>query len=203
MQYSAKLETLHPLLDFLGIIVAAALVNNVALVQFLGVSFFIANSNRLQSAIELGMLSFIALFISSALNLILYRWILAPLNLDILRLVLFVMISSAVAFYLVRIVSNYFPLTWRRHELAILLIAGNSAVIGVSLMLSTSIMPLLEALTYSFGAAFGFALVLVGFAALRERLANADIPLPFQGAPIQFLSAAIVAMVLLGFAGLV
>ncbi len=191
------------MLDFLGIIVAAALVNNVALVQFLGVSFFIANSNRLQSAIELGMLSFIALFISSALNLILYRWILAPLNLDILRLVLFVMISSAVAFYLVRIVSNYFPLTWRRHELAILLIAGNSAVIGVSLMLSTSIMPLLEALTYSFGAAFGFALVLVGFAALRERLANADIPLPFQGAPIQFLSAAIVAMVLLGFAGLV
>lgn len=191
------------MLDYLGIIVAAALVNNVALIQFLGVSSFFANSNRLQSAIELGLLSFLALFLSSAINLLLYRLILGPLNLDILRLIAFVIISSLVAFYLVKFVAGRYPQSWRRHELAISLIAGNSAVIGVSLLVSTSIMSIGAALLYCFGAALGFALMLIGFAALRERLAYAAIPRAFQGAPIQLISAAIIAMTLLGFAGLV
>ncbi len=191
------------MLDYLGIIVAAALVNNVALVQFLGVSSFFANSNRLQPAIELGLLSFLTLFLSSAINLLLYRLILAPLNLDILRLIVFVIVSSLVAFYLVKFVANRYPLSWRRHELAISLIAGNSAVIGVSLMLSTSIMSVSAALFYCFGAALGFALILICFAALRQRLAYGETPRPFQGAPIQLISAGIIAMALLGFAGLV
>ena len=189
--------------ELIGIIVTAALVNNVALVQFLGVSSFFANTNRLQSAIELGILSFLVLFSASVCNLLLYRWLLAPLGLEILSLVSFVAVSTSIAFYLVRVIAKKFPLSFRRHELAIALVGGNSAVIGVSLMLSTSIMPVVAGLAYSLGAALGFALILICFAALRQRLAYADIPKAFQGAAIHFVSAAIVAMVLLGFAGLV
>ena len=189
--------------ELTGIIVTAALVNNVALVQFLGISSFFANSNRLQSAIELGLLSFLVLLSASACNLLIYRWLLAPLGLEILSLVSFVTVSSSIAFYLVKIVAKKFPLTFRRHQLVIVLVGANSAVIGISLMLSASIMPLIAGLAYSLGAARGFALILIGFAALRQRLAYADIPKAFQGSAIHFVSAAIVAMVLLGFAGLV
>lgn len=189
--------------DFLGIIVAAALVNNVALVQFLGVSAFYSSSNRLQSAFELAALSFLALFCSATLNLFLYRWILSPLGLDILSLLIFVSVSSAVSYILVKLVSTYYPVTLKRHDLSISLIAGNSAVIGVSLQTSTSIAPLSAAILINLGAALGFALVLIGFAGLRERLAYAQIPDAFRGAPIHFVSAAIISMVLLGFAGLV
>lgn len=191
------------MLEFFSIIVAAALVNNIALVQLLGVSSFFANSGRLQSAIELGLLSFIAIFLSSIINILLYRWVLAPLNLHVLRLLLFVLVSSSVGFNLAKLITKNYPLTWRRHELAILLIAGNSAVVGVSLTISTSVMNIVAALIYSFGAALGFVLLLIGFAALRERLSCAEIPLPFQGAPIHLISAAIIAMILLGFEGLV
>jgi len=191
------------LFDFLGIIVAAALVNNVALVQFLGVSAFYSGSNQLQSAYELGLLNFLALLLTTTISLLLYRWILLPLNLEILSLLVFINVSFGVAFLLMKVVTDHYPLSLRRQELSIFLLAGNSAVIGVSLQTSTSIMPIVHAVGYNLGTALGFSFVLIGFAALRQRLSYADIPESFRGAPIHFVSAAIISMVLLGFAGLV
>ena len=187
----------------LSTIVAAALVNNVILVQFLGVSSLFAYSNRLRSALELALLSFLVLFLASLINLLLYRSVLAPLGLENLKLIVFIGISSSICTGLGILVEHYYALSMQRHRFAFYLVGGNSAVIGISLINSVSVLSIAESFAYSLGAAAGFAFVLIGFAALRQRLETADLPAPFRGYPINLISAGIIAMCLLGFAGLV
>jgi electron transport complex protein RnfA len=186
-----------------SIIVAAALVNNMVLIQSLGVSSLFAYSNRLRNAIELALVSFLVIFLASAINLILYRGLLAPLGLEYLALLCFVGVSSILTLLVLHSLEKYFPLSMRRQRLAFYLIAGNSSIIGLSLLNTASERSVVDCLAYSFGAAMGFALVLLAFTALRQRLDAADVPAPFRGAAIQLISAGIAAMCFLGFAGLV
>ena len=186
-----------------SIIVAAALVNNMVLIQSLGVSSLFAYSNRLRNAIELALVSFLVIFLASAINLILYRGLLAPLGLEYLALLCFVGVSSILTLLVLHSLEKYFPLSMRRQRLAFYLIAGNSSILGLSLLNTASERSVVDCLAYSFGAAMGFALVLLAFTALRQRLDGADVPAPFRGAAIQLISAGIAAMCFLGFAGLV
>ena len=186
-----------------SIIVAAALVHNMVLIQSLGVSSLFAYSNRLRNAIELALVSFLVIFLASAINLILYRVLLAPLELEYLALLCFVGVSSILTLLVLHSLEKYFPLSMRRQRLAFYLIAGNSSILGLSLLNTASERSVVDCLAYSFGAAMGFALVLLAFTALRQRLDGADVPAPFRGAAIQLISAGIAAMCFLGFAGLV
>ena len=96
-----------------------------------------------------------------------------------------------------------FPLTARRHLLAILLLSANSAVIGLSLLNTESLRSTGELLVYCIGAALGFSLTLLAFAALRQRIDTCDAPHAFRYSPLYLISAGIAAMAMLGFAGLV
>ena len=186
-----------------SIIVAAALVNNMVLIQSLGVSSLFAYSDRLRNAIELALVSFLVIFLASAINLMLYRGLLTPLGLEYLALLCFVGVSSILTLLVLHSLEKKFPLSIRRQRLAFYLIAGNSSIIGLSLLNTASTRSVVDCLAYSFGAATGFALVLLAFTALRQRLDGADVPAPFRGAAIQLITAGIAAMCFLGFAGLV
>ena len=186
-----------------SIIVAAALVNNMVLIQSLGVSSLFAYSDRLRNAIELALVSFLVIFLASAINLMLYRGLLTPLGLEYLALLCFVGVSSILTLLVLHSLEKKFPLSMRRQRLAFYLIAGNSSIIGLSLLNTASARSVVDCLAYSFGAAMGFALVLLAFTALRQRLDGADVPAPFRGAAIQLITAGIAAMCFLGFAGLV
>ncbi len=188
---------------YLSIIIAAALVNNVVLVQLLGVSSLFLSNSRLQNTIELAILNFIVLFSAAVINLLLFRFILLPLGLGFLKLLFFVAISSSITKLLLQWLEQRFPLSLRQQKLAFYLTGGNSAVIGVSLLNTVSRLSIPQSIAYSLGAALGFSLLLVAFAALRLRLDSAEVPAPFRGTAIQLISAGIVAMFLLGFAGLV
>ncbi len=188
---------------YLSIIIAAALVNNVVLVQLLGVSSLFLSNSRLQNTIELAILNFIVLFSAAVINLLLFRFILLPLGLGFLKLLFFVAISSSITKLLLQWLEQRFPLSLRQQKLAFYLTGGNSAVIGVSLLNTVSRLSIPQSIAYSLGAALGFSLLLIAFAALRLRLDSAEVPAPFRGTAIQLISAGIVAMFLLGFAGLV
>jgi Na+-translocating ferredoxin:NAD+ oxidoreductase subunit A len=189
--------------SYLGIIIGAALVNNIFLVQLLGVSSLFLSSNRLQNAIELALLNLLVLFLASTLNLLLFNWLLEPLGLQFLSIICFVGISSSLTILILESIKRKLPISIRRQRLAFYLTSGNSAILGISLMNSNSLLSLPQSIAYNFGNALGFALMIVAFAALRLRLDCADIPAPFRGAAIQLISAGIVSMCLLGFAGLV
>ncbi len=188
--------------NYLSIIVAAALVNNLVLVQLLGVSSLFYSTSRLQQSIEFALFNFLVLFLASTGNLLIFRFLLVPFGLEFLKLLSFVATSALLTTVLLNLLAARLPLTARQQGLALFLTGGNSAVLGTSLLSSNSIYTVSESIAFSFGAALGYSLLLVAFAALRIRLELADVPTPFRGTAIQLVSAGIVAMCLLGFAGI-
>ncbi|MBL4581985.1 MAG: electron transport complex subunit RsxA [Gammaproteobacteria bacterium] len=188
--------------NYLSIIVAAALVNNLILIQLFGVSSLFYATKRLPQAIEFALFNFVVLFLSLIINLSIYRLILVPLHLEFFRLIVFVATSALLTTLFLHLVTRHFPFSARQQGLLLFLIGGNSAVLGATLSSSTSVLGLSESIAYSFGAALGYSLMIVGFAALRMRLELADVPAPFQGHAIQLITAGLVAISLLGFAGL-
>lgn len=184
-------------------IIAAALVNNLALVQLLGVSTFFSASRQVSAAAELALLSFLVLFPAACINLLLQALVLEPLHLEFLRLFLFVAVSAGITGLLARQLVNVFPLLARRHIRAVLLMCSNSAVIGLSFLQGSSLSSLPMKLVYSFGAAAGFSMSLLLFAALRQRIDQGSSPAALRGIPLYLISAGIASMALLGFAGLV
>lgn len=188
--------------EILGIILATAVVNNIVLVQLTGVSALFAYSGRLQQALELAVFSFLVLCLTVLFASLLDRFVLTPLGLTALRLFLFVATSAALATGLALFLRKQLPLSWRRQELALLMVGANSAIIGLALRQAERSLGILESLLEALGAGLGFALLLLAFAALRERLRNPAIPLIFRGPAIQLITTGILAMSLLALGGL-
>jgi electron transport complex protein RnfA len=183
------------------IIIAAAVVNNFVLIQFLGLCPFMSASRQVEGAIGMALATGLVLTTASALGYLVEAFLLVPLGLEYLRLIAFVLIIGA-AVQLVDLVGRRVsPLLHRVLGLYIPLIASNCAVLGVALLNSAASRSLLAAVFYGAGAALGFGLVLALLAGLRERLALADVPAPFRGSPIALILAGILSLAFLGFAG--
>ncbi len=184
-------------------VLAAALVNNLVFVHLVGISSLLFHSQRLKNSIEFSFLAAVQVFLSTTFNLLLYRWVLSPLELELINLVVFISISAAVGIGLVKLIDWKLPLTAHRQRIAVSLLSVSSAIVGAALINTTSLLSTIELVTFCFGTALGFALTLVAFAALRQRIDHDGIPATFRGAPLELISAGIIAMAFLGFAGLV
>ncbi len=189
--------------EFMSLIIAAALVNNLVFIQLLGISCFFHSSNRLGPAIELSLFTGVVFILTSLVAQVLFQFVLQPLGLELFKLVSFLVVSGTFSTVLAVLVREHFPLSYRGNHLLFHFAGGNSAVVGLALNNSFSEQPFLSIMVYSFGAALGFGLVVIGFAAMSLRLSTANVPSPFRDAPILLLSAGIAAMGFLGFAGLV
>jgi electron transport complex protein RnfA len=183
------------------IIIAAALVNNFVLVQFLGLCPFMGASRRVEGAIGMGLATGLVLTMASALGFLVETLLLAPFGLEYLRLIAFMLVIGAAVQLTELLVRRVSPLLHRVLGLYIPLIASNCAVLGVALLNSTASRSLLASVFYGAGAALGFGLVLSLLAGLRERLELADVPAPFRGSPIALIVAGILSLAFLGFAG--
>lgn len=187
--------------ELMLIMLAAALVNNFVLVQFLGLCPFMGASRRVEGALGMGLATGLVLTSASGLSYLVERWLLVPLDLEYLRLVAFILVIGAAVQLTELLIRKLSPLLYRVLGLYIPLIASNCAVLGVALLNSTASRSLVAALFYGAGAALGFALVLALLAGLRERLESADVPVPFRGAAIAFVTAGIMSLAFLGFTG--
>lgn len=183
------------------IVVAAALVNNFVLVQFLGLCPFMGASRRLEGAIGMGLATGLVLTTASGLSYLVERFLLQPFELEYLRLVAFILVIGAAVQFTETMIRKLSPMLYRVLGLYIPLIASNCAVLGVALLNSNASRSLIAALFYGAGAALGFGLVLALLAGLRERVEAADVPRPFQGTAIAFITAGIMSLAFLGFTG--
>lgn len=183
------------------IIIAAALVNNFVLVQFLGLCPFMGASRRVEGAIGMGLATGLVLTTASGLSHIVERSVLIPLELEYLRLISFILIIGAAVQLTELFIRRFSPLLHRVLGLYIPLIASNCAVLGVALLNSSASRSLLAAIFYGAGAALGFGLVLSLLAGMRERLELADVPAPFRGSSIALITAGILSLGFLGFTG--
>ena len=188
--------------DLILILVATVLVNNFVLVRFLGLCPFMGVSRNLEAAFGMSLATAFVLTLSSAIAYLLHEYILLPLDLEYLKTVSFILVIAASVQFTEIMVRRLSPLLEQILGIYIPLIATNCAVLGVALLNVQQANGFVQSVFYGFGAAGGFALVLVLFAAIRERLDAADIPLPFRGTAIALMTAGIMSLAFMGFSGM-
>jgi electron transport complex protein RnfA len=159
-------------------------------------------SQRLDAALGLSLATAFVLTLSSGLSWALQAWLLVPLQLDHLRTLGFILVIAAVVQFTELLMRSRAPLLYRVLGLYLPLITTNCAVLGVALLNVQARHSLLEALLYGLGAAAGFALVLLLFAQLSQRLALADTPAALRGTPIALITAGLMALAFMGFVGM-
>ena len=189
--------------DYSVLLIGAILVNNFVLVQFLGLCPFMGVSNKLETAMGMSMATTFVLTLASAVSNLTYHFLLLPLGLGYLKTIAFILVIAVVVQFTEMVVRKSSPLLYRVLGVYLPLITTNCAVLGVALINISKDHSFMQALFYGFGAAVGFSLVLVLFAAMRERLAVADVPEPFKGAAIGMITAGLMSLGFMGFAGLV
>lgn len=189
--------------EYFLILVSTVLVNNFVLVQFLGLCPFMGVSNKLESAMGMSLATTFVLTLSSIASYLTFHYLLVPLDLTYLRTISFIMVIAVVVQFTEMMVRKTSPLLHQVLGIFLPLITTNCAVLGVALLSLNRQSSFMEATLYGFGAAVGFSLVLIMFAAMRERLAAADIPKPFRGAAIAMITASLMSLAFMGFSGLV
>jgi len=184
------------------ILIGAILVNNFVLVQFLGLCPFMGVSGKLETALSMALATTFVLTLASASSHLVYHYLLAPFGLEYLNIIAFILVIAALVQFTEILVRHSSPLLYRVLGVFLPLITSNCAVLGVALLNVGAARSFTGAVLYGLGAALGFSLVLVLFAALRERLDAADVPMPFRGPAIAMVTAGLMALAFMGFTGL-
>ena len=188
--------------QLIPLLIGTILVNNFVLVQFLGLCPFMGVSNKLETAIGMSAATTFVLTLASVCSYLSFTYILQPLGLEYLRTITFILVIAVVVQITEMYLHKASPLLYRVLGVFLPLITTNCAVLGVALININKQHSFLESAIYGFGAALGFSLVLVLFAAMRERLAVADVPEPFKGPAIGMVTAGLMALAFMGFQGL-
>jgi electron transport complex protein RnfA len=189
--------------EYLLLLVGTVFVNNIVLVKFLGLCPFMGVSRKVETAIGMSAATTFVLTLSAILSYMINSWILAPLGLEFLRTIAFIIAIAAVVNFTELVVHKTSPLLYNVLGIFLPLITTNCAVLGVALINVQEANSFLQSAVYGFGATLGFSLVLILFAAMRERINVADVPVPFQGAAIGLVTAGLMSLAFMGLGGLV
>jgi Na+-translocating ferredoxin:NAD+ oxidoreductase subunit A len=187
--------------ELLLIALGAALVNNFVLVQMLGVCPFIGGSQRVEGALGLSLSMGLVLTVAAGATQLVDRYVLRPYGLEYLRLFALVLVIGVGVAAIDLAIRRFSPVLQRMLGLYVPVVATNCAVLGVALINTAASRSFVAALFYGTGAAVGFGLALTLFASLRERVVLADVPFAFRGAPITFITAGILSLAFMAFAG--
>ncbi|TCS61730.1 electron transport complex subunit RsxA [Varunaivibrio sulfuroxidans] len=188
--------------DYILLLIGATLVNNVVLVRFLGLCPFMGVSNKVDAAIGMGLATTFVLTLAAVAGWAIEHFILVPLGVGYLRIMSFILVIAAVVQFTEMVIRKISPALYQVLGIFLPLITTNCAVLGVALINVQQKNSFIESLLFGFGSSLGFTLVMAVFAGMRERMALADIPEAFSGAPISFITAGLLSLAFMGFSGL-
>ena len=188
--------------SYLFVIIGAVLVNNVVLVRILGLCPFMGVSKKLETAVGMGAATTFVLTLGCGTSYLIDHYVLMPAGVEYLRTLAFIVIIAAIVQVTELVIQKTSPVLHQVLGIYLPLITTNCAVLGIPLLNVALHHDLLESLLFGFGSSVGFSLALVLFAGIRERLDGADVPLPFKGTAIAMVTAGIMSLAFMGFAGL-
>ena len=188
--------------EYLLLLVSAALVNNVILARFLGLCSFMGVTTRVDTAVGMGMATTFVITVSSMADWAVETWLLQPFGLGYLRTVTFILVIAGAVQFTEMAVRKLSPSLFQMLGIYLPLITTNCAVLGVALLLVEGKMGFLTSTLFAFFSSLGYSLVMVMFAGLRERLAVSDAPRLFEGPPLGFITASLLALAFMGFSGI-
>jgi len=171
-------------------------------VKFLGLCPFMGVSRKLETATGMALATTFVLTLSSATSYLINEYLLVPLELEYLRTITFILVIAVVVQFTEMYVHKTSPLLYQVLGIFLPLITTNCAVLGVALLNIQEKHNFMQSVVYGFGAAVGFSLVLILFAAMRERIAVADVPEAFRGPAIALVTAGLMSLAFMGFSGL-
>ena len=189
--------------EYLLLLIGTVLVNNFVLVKFLGLCPFMGVSRSVDTATGMALATTFVLTLSSICSYLANEYLLEPLGLEYLRTITFILVIAAVVQFTEMVVHKTSPLLYKVLGIFLPLITTNCAVLGVALLNVQQHFNFIESAVYGFGAAVGFSLVLILFSSIRERVAAADVPLPFRGPAIALVTAGLMSLAFMGFSGLI
>lgn len=190
-------------MEYLLFLIATVLVNNVVLVSFLGLCPFMGVSSKLEPSLGMSLATTLVMTLGGISSWLLEHYVLQPLDIGFLRIVGYILIIATLVQFIELAIRKISPKLHRSLGIYLPLITSNCAVLGVPLISVRENHDLTQAALFGFGAALGFSLIMVIFAGLRERLALANVPASFAGAPIAFVTAGLLALAFMGFGGLI
>ena len=188
--------------NLLLIIVSGALINNVVLSQFLGICSFLGVSQQMKASASLGGAVIFVITIASAVANLLYTYVLAPLELDFMKTIVFILVIAALVQIVEMFLKKKSPGVYKSLGIFLPLITTNCAVLGVALTNVQNDYNFIESVLSGFGTALGFTLAIVLLAGIRSRINEEDLPAPLRGAPIVLIAAALMSIAFMGFSGL-
>jgi len=180
----------------------AILVNNFIVAQFLGLCSFLGVTNKIGSAFGMGMAVIFVMTMTATVSWVLYWLLLVPLHLQVLQYVVFIMVIASLVQLVEMFVKKYAPPLYDALGVYLPLITTNCAVLGVAVLIVLKDYAFVKSVTYAFASGVGYTLVMCIMAGIREELEFADIPAPFKGAPITLVTASLIALAFMGFAGM-
>jgi electron transport complex protein RnfA len=190
-------------MEYVYIIIFAVFVNNVILSQFLGICPFLGVSTKVSTAAGMGAAVVFVMALSTIVTYLLQEFILVPLQIEFLQTIVFILVIASLVQMVEIILKKISPSLYQALGVFLPLITTNCAVLGISILVVQKGYNLLEGITYSIGISLGFTLAMVIFAGLREHLELVEVPKGVKGIPIALITAGILAMAFMGFAGLV
>ena len=188
--------------NLIMIIISGALINNVVLNQFLGICSFLGVSKQMKASASLGGAVIFVITIASAVASLLYDYVLAPLGLDYMKTIVFILVIAALVQIVEMFLKKKSPAIYRALGIYLPLITTNCAVLGVALTNVQDGYNFTECVFSGFGTAVGYTIAIVLLASIRSRIREEDIPAPLRGAPIVLISAALMSIAFMGFSGL-
>lgn len=189
-------------MTYILIFISAVFVNNIVLSQFLGICPFLGVSKKIETAIGMsGAVAFV-MTIATIFTYIIQKTVLEPFNIGFLQTITFILIIAALVQMVEIILKKVSPALYQALGVFLPLITTNCAILGVAILVIQKDMNLLESVVFAISTAIGFGLALVLFAGIREQLSLVKLPKAMDGIPTALLTAGLLAMAFMGFAGI-
>ena len=190
-------------MDLLAILISSLLINNIVLMQFLGLCSFFGVSTKMKSVTGMSLAVIVVIFLSAAITWPIYKYVLEPLKITYISTIAFILVIAALVQLTELVVKKVSKSLYKALGVYLPLIATNCAVLGVALTNVASPTTYPAALMYALGSALGYSLVIIAFAAIRIKLNAANTPKALKGMPIALITASLMALAFMGLAGII
>ncbi len=185
------------------IIISTVFVNNFVLARFLGLCPFMGVSRKIETATGMGMAVVFVMTVASAVTWNIQSFILNPFGLEYLQTIMFILVIASLVQFVEMFVRKASPELYQSLGIFLPLITTNCAVLGVAILTVQKGLNFIATITFAFGSSIGFTLALVLMAGIRERMEMADVPKPFKGTAVAFITAGLLSLAFMGFSGMV
>lgn len=190
-------------MEYIIIIISAIFVNNIIFAQFLGICPFLGVSNKISTSLGMGGAVIFVMTLATIVTYLVYQFVLVPLGLGFLQTISYILIIAALVQMVEIILKKVSPAMYQALGIFLPLITTNCAVLGVAIMVIQKKLNLVESVVYTAATAVGFTLALVIFAGIREHMELMGVPKGMRGVPIALVTAGLLSLAFMGFAGLV